>query len=88
MKACLVFAVAALILSACKTPQSFETMSNEELYAYNSSVEFPDRVYCRVEAQTGSYIRKRVCTRISKMFAGRIVSLDIPSSSRSIVYGW
>ncbi len=76
------------LLSACVTPRpNFELMSDEELYAYNSSVAPLEQVYCTKEASTGSYIRRRTCTSLAELLNTNVGTLNIPSSSTSIRYG-
>ena len=63
VKACLIAASAALLVSCSSTPNvgDFRKMSSPELIAYNRTVEFWDQVYCADEIRAGTYIRRRYC---------------------------
>ena len=88
MKAFFLVVFSSLLLSACVTPMpNFELMSDDELYAYNSSVDPLEQVYCTTEATTGSYIRRRSCTRLMDLLNTNVGTLNIPSSSTSVRYG-
>ena len=48
-----------LLLAGCTAPPpQFEQMTEAELFAYNSTLPLMDQVYCRKQAETGTYIRK------------------------------
>jgi len=78
-----------LLLAGCTAPPpQFEQMTEAELFAYNSTLPLMDQVYCRKQAETGTYIRKRHCTTIREMYQLGWTTLNTPSSNRSLVYGW
>ena len=57
-----------LALASCSTTViPIERMSEEELFAYNKSVDFWDQVYCTNDIRTGSHIRKRVCATLREL---------------------
>ena len=59
----LLLVVLAITVSACSSNNgpSFNTMSEIELAAYNRELPPERHVYCVEEAETSTYIRKRIC---------------------------
>ena len=84
-----ILATMALLQLACSTPEyrKFERMSEADLYAYNRSVSALEQVFCSEQVGTGSHIRKRSCMKVSDIINGQVTTLDIPSSSSSVIYG-
>lgn len=59
-------------LAACQTnSQSFASMSEEELFAYNAEQPLLRQVICVKEQTTSSYIRKRNCQSIQRILNER-----------------
>lgn len=66
----LLFSILAILsLASCKTTghAAFHKMSEEELIAYNSTVELGDNVYCFEDVRTGSFIRKTHCLTLQEI---------------------
>lgn len=60
----------SLALSACASNlPSFAKMSNEEIAAYNDSVEFHEQVICLRETRIGTHIKRRYCETFADMEA-------------------
>ena len=89
MKIYLLFLFSLLSLVACVTQDNmnFEHMSEAELYEYNRSVSALEQIFCTEQVGTGSHIRKRSCSTVSELIGGQVTTLDIPSSSSSVIYG-
>lgn len=81
MKKLSVIAVATLLLAACENSRpAFHRMSEQELVAYNASVDAPDQIYCVEEVRAGSFIRKRFCASladIANALENQINGLDV-----------
>lgn len=57
--------IAGTVLAACgNTPPSFANMSEEELAAYNQTQPLEKMIHCVQEAQTSTYIRKKICRTV------------------------
>lgn len=57
-----------LALTACSSSQkSFNTMSEEELFAYNLDRPIMDQVVCEKRRQSASRIRSNVCMTFREM---------------------
>ena len=68
MKKIILVVTTILALASCSaTVIPMERMSEEELLAYNNSVDFWDKVYCTNDIRTGSHIRKRVCATLGEL---------------------
>lgn len=63
----LLLAVPVAIVGCGNLPPTFGSMSEEELYAYNSTQPLMKRVLCREERTTSSYIRKRRCYTVQEL---------------------
>lgn len=62
-------------LAACQSaPQRFASMSEEELFAYNTEQPLLKQVICVREQTTSSYIRKRRCQSIQQLMNERASS--------------
>ncbi len=87
VRACLIAASAALLVSCSSTPNGgdFSKMSSTELVAYNRSVEFWDQVYCADEIRAGTHIRRRYCETYMEL-QDRLIkaasSLNVLSTTR------
>lgn len=58
----LLFTFLAILLASCTTARpSFTSMNAAELAAYNRSLPAEKQVYCVQNADSSTYIRKRVC---------------------------
>ncbi|NKB34412.1 MAG: hypothetical protein GKR91_15075 [Pseudomonadales bacterium] len=57
------------VLVSCQATDrtSFRQMTEEELIAYNSTVELGDNVYCFDDVRTGSFIRKKHCLTLQEI---------------------
>jgi hypothetical protein len=72
MRNALYLAVFAGSLTACGTaPLSFESLSEEELYAYNAEQPLLNQVICVKEQRTSSHIRKRRCQSLHEIINER-----------------
>lgn len=68
MKKIILTVTTILALASCNSSViPIERMSEQELFAYNSSVDFWDQVYCTNDIRTGSHIRKRVCATLNEL---------------------
>ncbi len=68
----LFLAVFAGGLAACGTaPLNFESLSEEELFAYNAEQPLLRQVICVNERRTSSHIRKRRCQSIHDIITER-----------------
>jgi len=58
----LLLAVLAIIVSACSSNgPSFTSMNAAEIAAYNRELPPAKHIYCVEEADTSTFIRKRIC---------------------------
>jgi hypothetical protein len=58
----LLLVIAAIIVTACSNNRpSFVNMSEIELAAHNRGLHAEEQVFCVREADSSSYIRKRIC---------------------------
>ena len=64
MKPLLAIVATNLLLTACAIPVTFESMTSEQLYAYNEDKPVLEQVYCTKEARTSSRIRKTYCDTV------------------------
>jgi len=68
-------------LTACQNaPRTFESMTEEELFAYNTEQPIMQQVICVTETTTSSYIRKRRCQSLDKIINERssaVMQLDV-----------
>lgn len=61
-------AIILLTLASCGSSRiPVERMTDEELFAYNESVDFWDQVYCTKDIRTGSHIRKQTCLTLKEL---------------------
>ncbi len=60
----LIILSSALLASCTNTRPSFANMSDEELAAYNETQPLENMVHCVYEAQTSTYIRKKICRTV------------------------
>lgn len=65
MRNLLTIAAVGLLASGCTIPQSFESMSNDEIFAYNKGRPVMEQIYCVKEARTSSRIRKTYCDTVA-----------------------
>ena len=93
MRRTILLASLLLLVTACGiTSQRFAQFSDEELYAYNRTKPFDEKVTCVNEATTGSYIRKTRCQTNEQWPHGLIDafnSLDTlsPTSDYAVIRG-
>lgn len=72
MRKTLILSIVVGGLAACQSqPLSFASMSEEELFAYNSEKPLLQQVICVEEQTTSSYIRKRRCQSIEQLVSER-----------------
>ena len=73
MKVSICFGGAFLIaLTACSSGQkSFNTMTEEEIFAYNLDRPVEEQVICQERRQSASRIRNNVCMTVRDMVAER-----------------
>lgn len=72
--------LAVSVLTACAVPTgrlNFESMSGEELAAYNAQAPYDERVVCREDPAIGTHLRRKTCMTYKEDYQAKRNDMEI-----------